>query len=107
MKICHNHGVKTFASIEPIVKLGSSLEMISKTKDVCDLYKIGLMSGVKKDYYQTNEVVSFVMLVNGQLQGRSAKVYWKESIRLRLGMAGYDSYLQNENSVEHDYDVLA
>lgn len=107
MKICHNHGVKTFASIEPIVKLGSSLEMISKTKDVCDLYKIGLMSGVKKDYYQTNEVVSFVMLVNGQLQGRNANVYWKESIRQRLGKAGYDSYLQTENCVEHDYDVLA
>ena len=107
MKICHNHGVKTFASIEPIVKLGSSLEMIRKTKDVCDLYKIGLMSGVKKDYYDTTELLSFVMLVNGQFQGRSAKVYWKESIRQRLVKAGYGSYLHTENSVEHDYDVLA
>lgn len=72
--------VKTFASIEPIVEVESSYTMMLKVKDVCDLFKVGLRSGVKEDYYDPKKVEAFVMLVQGSIAG-SARIYWKESIK--------------------------
>ena len=43
----HNAGIKTFASIEPIIDIESSFNMIFDTAGFCNLYKIGLMSGKK------------------------------------------------------------
>ena len=57
MEKIHGLGIKTWASIEPIVDLDSSWKMISQTKDFCDFYKIGLMSG-KRNYTPT-EVFAF------------------------------------------------
>lgn len=49
MRKLHAQGFKTFASIEPVVEPLKSIEMIEATKDCCDVFKVGLMSG-KKDY---------------------------------------------------------
>lgn len=49
MEKIHSLGIKTWASIEPIIDLESSWKMITQTKDFCDFYKIGLMSG-KRNY---------------------------------------------------------
>lgn len=57
MQKIHGLGIKTWASIEPIVDLDSSLKMISQTKGFCDFYKIGLMSGKKA--YAPSEVLAF------------------------------------------------
>lgn len=51
MRELHRLGYKTFASIEPIITPTMSRNMIQATLDFCDLYKVGLISGVKKDYY--------------------------------------------------------
>ena len=44
MRKLHEAGFKTFASIEPIIDLTSSFEMIAATNGFCDLYKVGLES---------------------------------------------------------------
>jgi len=49
MRVLHNIGYRTFASIEPVVDPVASLSCIRLTSDCCDLFKVGLMSG-KKDY---------------------------------------------------------
>lgn len=86
MKILHERGFMTFASIEPIVDIEASKRMITETLGFCDLYKIGLMSGVKKDYYSPEKLLEFVGSVNDLVAAddNCAKIYWKESVRLLL-----------------------
>ncbi len=57
MKILHEGGYKTFASIEPIVDLDSSLSMIQETIGFCDLYKVGLMGGKKYDWRELRGLI--------------------------------------------------
>lgn len=76
MKRLHDMGFRTWASIEPIVDLNSSYDMIRRTCSFSDGYKIGLMSG-KKDY-TIDEVRSFKQRVEGIVD--PAKIYWKTSL---------------------------
>lgn len=78
-------GFKTFASIEPVVDLVSSMSMICETLGVCDLYRIGLMSG-KRDYNRA-EVQMFVADVLRLLSAMqpAPKVYFKDSVLEFLG----------------------
>lgn len=57
MKRIHELGIKTWASVEPIIDLDLSWDMIMQTKDFCDYYKIGLMSGERN--YTPKEVLEF------------------------------------------------
>ena len=118
MRILHERGFKTFASIEPIVDIETSKRMITETLGFCDLYKIGLMSGVKKDYYNDEDLKTFVWwlgdlqyqqkikgsvsLLNGKYKDQTMKIYIKQSIRDRLG----DSKVINAISVSSDYDIF-
>ena len=106
MRILHERGFKTFASIEPIVDFDSSLRMITETLGFCDLYKIGLMSGVKKDYYSPEKVLEFVGSVNDLVatDDNCARIYWKESVRLLLD----DDIIlgQQPMCVGSDYDIF-
>lgn len=106
MKILHKRGFRTFASIEPIVSLEASKRMILETLGHCDLYKIGLMSGVKKDYYDPDKLLEFAGDVNKLVSedDNCAKIYWKESVRLFLG----DDLIlrQQPFCVESDYDIF-
>ena len=118
MKILHERGFMTFASIEPIVDIEASKRMITETLGFCDLYKIGLMSGVKRDYYKDEDLRAFmwwladlyterrikgsVSLVNGLYRDQTMKIYIKQSIRDRLG----DSQVINAISVSSDYDIF-
>lgn len=83
MKMLHDKGFKTFASIEPIIDIDKSMEMIKQTLGFCDLYKIGLLSG-KRDY---DKVVlnQFVMRICLLADDFNSKVYFKESIKKYLG----------------------
>lgn len=80
-------GFKTWASIEPIIDFDSSLSVIEKSIRWCDHYKIGLRSGVSKDYYDLDELTRFVCDVNHEVlvvkrdYARSPTVYWKESVK--------------------------
>ena len=59
MKYLHVLGFKTFASIEPIIKITKSIEMIGLTIGCCDLYKIGILSGDKE--YSSNDIGFFML----------------------------------------------
>ena len=107
MKLLHDQGIKTFASIEPVIDFDSSLSMIEQTIDFCDLYRIGLRSGVKADYYDGDKLAFFIGQVEGlmQLKHAKAKVYWKESVRERVVFADPD-YWTSRNNVNADYNIF-
>jgi DNA repair photolyase len=73
-------GVQTFASIEPVIDWPSARIAIRESRDVCKHYKIGLRSGVKKDYYNPEESVEAVRGIMKDLEGYLCTVYFKESL---------------------------
>ncbi len=83
MGLAHDHGFKTFASIEPVIDVDSSLEMIRQTQGMCDMYKVGLLSGGKYDkgdvYFLISELSKYAMA--GQ------KIYVKDSVLKAVGMS--------------------
>jgi DNA repair photolyase len=76
MRVIHDMGISTWASIEPIIDPQASYTMISNTLDCCDHYKIGILSG-KKNYtpQEIREFVSAVLKLNPQ------SVYFKNSLQ--------------------------
>lgn len=95
MKNLHKAGFKTFASIEPIIDIKSSCEMIDASKDFCDLYKVGLLSGAKYNSFELLHIIIYLSVLK-------PKVYIKESIRKVL--SGYIH--PSDNFVERDYNLF-
>ena len=75
MKRLHNAGVSTWASIEPILDPGCSLDMIKRSMNYCDHYKIGILSGAKS--YTPQEIMKFKNIVESL---NLPSVYWKKSL---------------------------
>ena len=122
MRKLHKAGFKTFASIEPIIDLESSLKMIQSINGFCDLYKVGLMSGGK---YDEKELQSFICKVlmkplneinENERIGRRLlnlaphkaiitdnKIYFKDSL---LKQAGVDRCNLPSNCVGRDYNMF-
>lgn len=101
MKRLHSMGFKTFASIEPVIDISKSLEMIEQTIGFCDLYKIGLLSG-KRDYDKKS--LNFFVgrtcwLVSSRTE--SSKIYWKESVKKYLG-----SHIICARGVDANYNIF-
>lgn len=83
MRTLHEMGFKTFASIEPVISLRASRQMIRMTLDFCDLYKIGLLSG--KKMYEPWQVIAWKDSIDQMIKyenadGKSIKLYWKDSV---------------------------
>lgn len=72
LKILHENGVKTWASMEPVIFPDQSLEIMEITKDYCDGYKIGKLNHFSK-YEDRFDWVDFlrksveIMRKNGKL----------------------------------------
>jgi DNA repair photolyase len=77
----HSAGFQTFASIEPIVSFAASLKAVKDAAPYCSVLKIGLMSGVKKDYYDLNECLDFIKQVSVVATLNRCRLYWKNSVR--------------------------
>lgn len=77
MRILHYFGFRTFASIEPIIDPAVSLDIVNATKNVCDLFKVGTMSGRKIDYKWVEMRRLMDRLVEMSRQGK--KIYLKDS----------------------------
>lgn len=107
MKHLHDLGIKTFASIEPIIDFDSSLSMIEQSINFCDLYKIGLRSGVKHDYYEDDKLAFFIGQVEGILMHSklNTKVYWKQSVRQRTTIPD-SSFWTERFGVDADYNIF-
>ena len=99
MKKLHNAGFKTWASIEPIISFYSSFQMIVKTIGFCDLYKIGLKSGVKYDKQDAKYFIEKVI----EAIGDNAKIYFKDSL---LEQAGINREDLPETCVGRDYNMF-
>ena len=128
MKKLHDAGFKTFASIEPIIDFKSSLEMIVKTAQYCDLYKIGLQSGIRYNKDNLNEFIKDVLCVFNDYYknyckytcrsfkgfdnpfcrgcnflGEKHKIYFKDSLLKQAGIKREDL---PENCVGRDYNMF-
>lgn len=102
MKFLHGKGFRTFASIEPIISVEGSKQMILETLGSCDLYKIGLRSGVSKDYYNDFELGEFMIFLADLCNSKGVRMYIKESLRNRV--CGKDTILAF--GVGSDYDIF-
>lgn len=97
MKMLHEAGFKTFASIEPIIDFESAHKMIEETIGFCDLYKIGLESGRR---YSLASIRASVMYVPFLVK---SKVYFKDSL---LKQAGISRDELPANCVNRDYNLF-
>jgi len=97
----HNVGFKTFASIEPIVDLDSSWQMIVESFPYCDLFKIGIMSGME---YNKKQLINFITGTNELFSDLlKTPIYWKDSL---LKQAGILREQLPENCVNRDYNLF-
>jgi len=97
LRMLHNYGYKTFASIEPIIDIESSLRMIRKTHGFVDHYKIGLLSGKK---YVKKDLLRFIYYVT--FENPTAKIYFKDSL---LYQAGLKRERLRENCVNRNFNL--
>lgn len=102
MRILHIMGFKTFASIEPVITPAMSRNMIKATLGFCDLYKVGLISGRGKDFYNEKHLKHFF----GWLLTRDPgyfKIYLKDSF-----LSYFSTPRENlcGNFVNSDYNIF-
>lgn len=84
MRYLHMDGFKTWASIEPVIDWQSSVQVIRDSMEWCDHYKLGLRSGVKKDYYNLRESGPTIMRIVEMCEVNNRTLYLKESTRKLL-----------------------
>lgn len=101
MRKLHDRGFKTFASIEPVINPLEAIDMIEETLDFCDLYKVGLISGKPKDFYNLDSVQSLFNYL-GRMDGIH-KIYPKDSLLKYLGI---ERDQLNGNFVNSDYNIF-
>lgn len=85
MRELHDKGFKTFASIEPIITPAMSRNMIEATRGFCDLYKVGLISGKGKNFYNRDHVAKLFEWLDKEAS--NCRIYLKDSIVDYLGIS--------------------
>lgn len=96
----HKAGYKTFASIEPVVDFVSAYSMITLSRGVCDLYKIGLMSGKKYNTQERSDAECFFEMLKGDT---GKKFYLKDTLITLLKL---DRDKLPEQFVRRDYNLF-
>ena len=104
MRILHASGFKTWVSIEPVIDWKSASMMIGLSLDCCDHYKIGLRSGVKKDYYDLVGSGMYLDDLTKKITGAGKTVYLKESARALLRRCYKEKYYNEILSRTVDMD---
>ena len=104
MRRLHDSGLKTWASIEPVIDWQHANMVAEMSLDCCDHYKIGLRSGVKKDYYDL--VGSGMQLdeLTKKITDAGKTVYLKESARDLLRRCYKEDYYNEILSRTVDMD---
>lgn len=103
MKQLHKAGIKTFASIEPIIDFNSSIRMIKETAGACDLYKIGLLAGGK---YNKTEAMTFYYSLIPLLSDTDCRVYFKDSFINLIGLDRQMLASTWSKAVGRDYNMF-
>lgn len=102
MRELHDLGFKTFASIEPVITPAMSRNMIEATKGFCDLYKIGLISGKGKGYYNEKHLTLFYRWLLTRDPGYF-RIYLKDSFLRYFGTPRENLC---GNFVNSDYNIF-
>jgi len=100
----YHSDVKTWASIEPVIDWQSADLVIRKTLGCCDHYKIGLRSGVKKDYYDLVGSGMYLDDLTKMITDAGKTVYLKESARKLLRRCYKEDYYNEILSRTVDMD---
>ena len=79
-KLHDEYKIKTFVSLEPIIDLHSASEVIKKTYKIADEIRIGAQSPIKKDRYDPNEFVGFIVAVKNLACGLDCRFMVKDSM---------------------------
>lgn len=104
MRFLHNSGFKTWASIEPVIDWVHANMMVDLSLDYCDHYKIGLRSGVKKDYYDPIASGQHLDELTKHITDAGCTVYLKESARQLLRRCFTEDYYNEIMSRTVDID---
>lgn len=81
MHVMHHAGFPTWASIEPVIDWASTQRIVVASIPYCDHYKIGLRSGVKKDYYDWRTFEESLQTLVDMIVAAGRTVYLKYSIK--------------------------
>ncbi len=99
MQRMHLMGFSTFASIEPVITWEAAERMVRQSLPYCDHYKLGLRSGVKKDYYDIAESDAAIMRIVQTVENSGKTIYLKESTRRLLQQyfqpGAYEAFLSH------------
>lgn len=96
-------GFSTFASIEPVIDWPSAERIVREAMTWCDHFKLGLRSGVGRDYYNTAESGAAILRIVQAVESFGKTIYLKESTRRLL-----QQYLQPgayEELLTHTVDL--
>lgn len=104
MRFLHNSGFRTWASIEPVIDWQHADMVVSLSLDCCDHYKIGLRSGVKKDYYDLVGSGMWLDDLTKKITDAGKTVYLKESARALLRRCYKEGYYNEILSRTVDMD---
>ena len=79
-KLHDEYKIKTFVSLDPIIDLHSASEVIKATYQITDEISIGAQSPIKKDRYDPNEFVGFIVAVKTLARGLDCRFMVKDSM---------------------------
>lgn len=79
-KLHDEYKIKTFVSLEPITSIHTASEVIKKTYQITDEIRIGAQSPIKKDRYDPNEFVGFIVAVKTLARGLDCRFMVKDSM---------------------------
>ena len=84
MRCMYLMGFSTFASIEPVIDWPSAERVVREAMPWCDHFKLGLRSGVNKDYYNIAKSGAAIMRIVKTVESFYKSIYLKESTRKLL-----------------------
>nr|UWI14901.1 MAG: Protein of unknown function (DUF5131) [Bacteriophage sp.] len=98
MKDLHDLGFKTWASIEPVIDIPQSLAMMNLTNGICDLYKVGLLSG---KHYPKQDLECFVEMITQMFP--KGRFCFKDTLLKKAGINREDL---PDNCVASNYNIF-
>lgn len=104
MRILRKYHFQTWASIEPVIDWEHATAAVLMSLDCCDHYKIGLRSGVKKDYYDLIQSGIYLDNLTKMITDAGKTVYLKESARALLRRCYKEDYYDEILSRTVDMD---
>ena len=104
MRELHGKHFRTWASIEPVIDWNHARMVIEMSLPCCDHYKIGLRSGVKKDYYDLLQSGMRLDELTKTITEAGRTVYLKESARRLLRRCYKEEYYNKILSRTVDMD---